>query len=199
MIPHFDERGFLPPAEYSALLRSFVGDRVRVVAGDITKQKVDALVNAANSSLRGGGGVDGAIHEAGGPEILAACEELRRTSFPTGLPTGAAVLTTGGRLTARFVIHTVGPIKGIQPDRDAELLGLCYRNSLGLAVQQGLCSVAIPAISTGIYGYPQDQAAEVASRTILEFLQTDESLREIRLVFYTQAAAEVFLRHQVFS
>src|SRR5215470_8404561 len=117
------------------MAQSFLGDRVVVVIGDITRQDVDAIVNAANSTLLGGGGVDGAIHAAGGPEILKECREIRRTTYPQGLPTGEAVITTGGNLPARYVIHTVGPIYGREPQRESELLAACYRNSLLLAVQ----------------------------------------------------------------
>ena len=180
------------------IIQSFLDGRVLILVGDITKQRVDAIVNAANSTLRGGGGVDGAIHEAGGPEILAACEELRRTRYPQGLPTGEAVITTGGRLPARYVIHTVGPIKGVHGARDAELLATCYRHSLTLAVQHGLRSVAFPAISTGVYGYPRDEAAAIASQEIANFLAHDIALLEVRLVFFSQRDAAAFLQSQVF-
>jgi len=182
----------------SEIFQTFLDGRVLILVGDISKQRVDAIVNAANSTLRGGGGVDGAIHEAGGPEILAACEQLRRTRYPQGLPTGEAVITTGGRLLAPYVIHTVGPIKGVHGARDAELLAACYRQSLMLAVQHGLRSVAFPAISTGVYGYPRDEAAAIASQEIAAFLAQDTSLREVRLVFFTQCDAALFLQSQVF-
>src|SRR5437667_1546934 len=178
---------------------SFLDGRVRVVVGDITKQDTEAIVNAANSSLLGGGGVDGAIHRAGGPEILAECREIRRTRFPEGLPTGEAVVTTVGKLRALYVIHTVGPIYGEHGGREAELLANCYHNSLTLAVEKNLTSVAFPAISTGIYGYPLAEAAEVASRTIENFLSTDRQLKEVRLVFFKPRDAEVFLMNQTFS
>src|SRR5438309_12103675 len=152
--------------------RSFIEGRVSVVVGDITKQDVEAIVNAGNSALLGGGGGDGAIHRAGGPAILEECREIRRTRFPEGLPTGEAVITTGGKLAALYVIHTVGPIYGEHRGREAELLANCYHNSLTLAVEKNLTSVAFPAISTGIYGYPLAEAAEVASRTIENFLST---------------------------
>src|SRR3984893_14959794 len=134
--------------------QSFASGRVRVMVGDITQQRVDAIVNAANSTLLGGGGVDGAIHAKGGPKILEACRDIRRTRFPGGLPIGEAVLTTGGPLRARHVIHTVGPITGIGKEPDASMLAACYRNSLALAGEHGLRSIAFPAISTGAYGYP---------------------------------------------
>jgi O-acetyl-ADP-ribose deacetylase (regulator of RNase III) len=185
--------------EMSATDKTFLDGRVQVVVGDITKQDVEAIVNAANSSLLGGGGVDGAIHRAGGPEILEECREIRRTRFPEGLPTGEAVITTGGKLSALYVIHTVGPIFGEHRGKEAELLANCYHNSLTLAVEKNLTSVAFPAISTGVYGYPLDQAAEVSSRTIENFLATDRQLKEVRLVFFQSRDAEVFLRDQKFS
>ena len=183
----------------SAADKSFLDGRVHVVVGDITKQDVEAIVNAANSSLLGGGGVDGAIHRAGGPEILAECREIRRTRFPEGLPTGEAVITTGGKLPALYVIHTVGPIYGEHRGKEAELLADCYHNSLTLAVEKNLASVAFPAISTGVYGYPPEEAAEVSSRTIENFLATDRQLNEVRLVFFQPRDAEVFLAYQKFS
>src|ERR1700682_822359 len=183
----------------SATNKSFLAGRVQVVVGDITKQDVEAIVNAANSSLLGDGGVDGAIHRAGGPEILAECREIRRTRFPQGLPTGEAVITTGGKLTALYVIHTVGPIFGQHHGKEAELLANCYHNSLTLAVEKNLTSVAFPAISTGVYGYPPDKAAEISSKTIENFLATDRQLKEVRLVFFQARDAEVFLVHQKFS
>jgi O-acetyl-ADP-ribose deacetylase (regulator of RNase III) len=178
---------------------SFLNGRVTVVVGDITKQDTDAIVNAANASLLGGGGVDGAIHRAGGDEILEECREIRRTRFPTGLPTGEAVITTGGKLPALYVIHTVGPIYGEYGGKEAELLANCYHNSLTLAVEKNLSSIAFPAISTGVFGYPQNEAAAVASRTIENFLATDHQLTDVRLVFFRERDAEVFLANQKFS
>lgn len=183
----------------SELEQSFLDGRVHVVVGDITKQDVDAIVNAANSSLLGGGGVDGAIHRAGGPEILEACREIRRTRFPEGLPTGEAVSTTAGKLPALYVIHTVGPIHGEHRGREAELLANCYHNSLTLIVEHNLASCAFPAISTGVYEYPREEAAEVSSKTIENFLSTDRQLKEVRLVFFQAGDAEVFVQHQRFS
>ncbi|HEX7173995.1 MAG TPA: O-acetyl-ADP-ribose deacetylase [Pyrinomonadaceae bacterium] len=177
----------------------FLGGRVKSITGDITVQEVDAIVNAANSTLLGGGGVDGAIHRAGGPAILEECREIRRTRWPSGLPAGEAVITTAGRLPARHVIHTVGPVWGSEDGREAELLAACYRNSLALARARGLDSIAFPAISTGAFGYPTDEAAAVASKTIEEFLSENESPREVRLVFFSPAGAEDFLKHQKFS
>ena len=183
--------------EPSELTSMFLNGRVAVQVGDITTQDVDAIVNAANSSLLGGGGVDGAIHAAGGPEILAACREIRRTRLRDGLPAGEAVITAGGRLRARFVIHTVGPVYG--RDRSAHLLASCYRSSLVLAREHGLRSVAFPAISTGAFGYPPEEAAVIASSAVEGFLAGDPSVREVRFVFFTPRAAAVFLRHHRFS
>lgn len=179
-------------------MQSFLDGRVVLLLGDITLEETDAIVNAANSSLTGGGGVDGAIHRVGGAEISEACREIRRVEWPEGLPTGEAVLTTGGRLPARYVIHTVGPIYGQQRGREAELLAACYRNSLALATRHALASVAFPAISTGIYGYPAEEAARVSSASIKEFLASDETLREVRLVFFSERGAELFLKNQEF-
>jgi O-acetyl-ADP-ribose deacetylase (regulator of RNase III) len=177
-----------------------MGGRVTALAGDLTRQEVDALVNAANSTLLGGGGVDGAIHRAGGARILEECREIRRTKFPDGLPPGEAVMTGGGLLAARSVIHTVGPIYGRHDGLEAELLASCYRNSLALAAAHGLASIAFPAISTGAYGYPRAEAAEVSSTAIAGFLKSAEtSLREVRLVFFQQSDLRVFLNNHVFD
>ena len=176
----------------------FLDGRLTVVVGDITKQDVEAIVNAANSSLLGGG-VDGAIHRAGGPKILEECREIRRTRFPQGLPTGEAVVTTAGNLQALYIIHTVGPIYGEQGGREAELLANCYYNSLALAVEKNVTSVAFPSIATGIYHYPRDEAAQVSSRTIEKFLANDLQLKEVRLVFFQPHDAEIFLENEKFS
>jgi O-acetyl-ADP-ribose deacetylase (regulator of RNase III) len=138
-----------------------VGPRIEVVEGDITEQAVDAIVNAANRSLLGGGGVDGAIHRRGGPEIVQECRRLRATAWPEGLPTGLAVATTAGALPARWVIHTVGPIYGADPDPPGSLAS-CYVESLHVADELGARTVSFPAISTGAYGYPLEEAAPIA-------------------------------------
>ena len=177
----------------------FLNGRIRVVVGDITRQSVDAIVNAANSSLLGGAGVDGAIHRAGGASILEECRELRRTRLPEGLPTGEAVLTTAGLLPARRVIHTVGPVWGQHGGREAELLAACYRSSLSLAVEHALVSVAFPAISTGAYGYPRDEAAQVSSQALRDFLSADERIEHVRLVFFSPNDAELFLSNHRFK
>ena len=186
-------------ADQKQIANEFLDGRVRVVVGDITKQETDEIVNAANSSLLGGGGVDGAIHRAGGPKILEECREIRRTRFPEGLPSGEAVITTGGKLPALYVIHTVGPIYGNQEGREAELLADCYHNSLTLAVEKNLASVAFPSISTGVYGYPRAEAAEISSRTIENFLSKDRQLSEVRLVFFGAEDAQTFLENQKFN
>lgn len=180
-------------------LRRFLDGRVVVRAGDITKEDSEAIVNAANSSLMGGGGVDGAIHRAGGAEILTECKEIRRTRYPDGLPTGESVMTAAGKMTAKHVIHTVGPVYGRGGIEKAEQLASCYLNSLKLAVEQGLKTVAFPAISTGVYGYPLDEAAKVSSQAIEEFLRTDSTIDEVRLVFFSRGDAEVFLKNQAFT
>ncbi|HVQ38276.1 MAG TPA: O-acetyl-ADP-ribose deacetylase [Pyrinomonadaceae bacterium] len=183
--------------------QTFLDSRLLVNVGDLTHQDVDSIVNAANSSLMGGGGVDGAIHRAGGPKILQACREIRRTLYPAGLPTGEAVITTGGNLLARHVIHTVGPVYGQNGGRDAELLAACYTNSLRLAARHSLTSIAFPAISTGVFGYPRHEAAGVASEAIQQFLHwhgdSKPALREVRLIFFGLADVEEFLRHHTFD
>ncbi len=180
-------------------LNTFLHGRVVVKIGDLTKEATDAIVNAANHTLLGGGGVDGAIHRAGGPEILAECKEIRRLQFPGGLPTGEAVITTAGRMPAKYVIHTVGPVYGNGGKDKAERLAACYTNSLALAVKKELKSIAFPAISTGIYGYPLAEAAHVASQVIERFLRRDSSLGEVRLVFFAPGDAEAFLKNHVFA
>jgi O-acetyl-ADP-ribose deacetylase (regulator of RNase III) len=177
----------------------FLGGRVVVAVADITRQEVEAIVNAANATLLGGGGVDGAIHRAGGPAILEACREVRRAQYPEGLPTGEAVITTAGNLPARHVIHTVGPIYGRHAGREAELLAGCYRKSLELAKAHSLKSIAFPAISTGAFGYPSSEAAAVSSQTIAEFLDRDKEIEEVRLIFFLPRHAASFLRHHKFK
>ncbi len=180
-------------------LKRFLSGRVVLKVGDITKEDAEAIVNAANGSLMGGGGVDGAIHRAGGPEILKECKEIRRIHYPEGLPTGEAVITTAGKMAAKHVIHTVGPVYGRGGKEKAEQLAACYRNSLALAATKGLKTVAFPAISTGVYGYPLEEAAQVSSRAIEKFLRSDSSVQEVRLVFFSRSDAEVFLKNQAFT
>ncbi|MFB7515736.1 O-acetyl-ADP-ribose deacetylase [Streptomyces sp. NPDC056144] len=165
--------------------------RIVLVRGDITEEATDAVVNAANSSLLGGGGVDGAIHRKGGPEILAACRKLRASHYGKGLPTGQAVATTAGRLPARWVIHTVGPvwIPEDVPARSA-LLASCYRESLRVADELGARTVAFPAISTGVYGWPMDDGARIAVETVRA--ARTASVEEVRFVLFDAAAYAVF-------
>jgi len=183
---------------FEMILDSFLNDRVVVKVGDITDEDVDAIVNAANSSLLGGSGVDGAIHRKAGPKLLAECREIRRSTYPNGLPTGEAVATSAGELEARYVIHTVGPIYGENNGKDAQLLANCYKNSLQLAADFELNTVAFPAISTGVYGYPLEDAAEVSSEAIRGFLANPSSISEIRLVFFSRQAADVFIGNHAF-
>jgi Predicted phosphatase homologous to the C-terminal domain of histone macroH2A1 len=183
----------------SSFLASFLENRVHILVGDITSQNVDAIVNAANSTLLGGGGVDGAIHRRGGPRILEECRILRSRQFPRGLRTGEAVITCAGNLPARRVIHTVGPICRGNAEPDASLLASCYRNSLALAAEYDLRSVAFPAISTGAYGYPREQAAPVVCSAIESFFRQPTRVAEVRLVFYDSTDAQIFLRHHTFA
>jgi|WetSurMetagenome_2_1015567.scaffolds.fasta_scaffold35612_3 O-acetyl-ADP-ribose deacetylase len=180
-------------------LASFLSGHVLVLVGDITAQDVDVIVNAANSTLLGGGGVDGAIHRKAGPRILEECREIRCTRYPDGLPTGEVVLTTGGLLLARYVIHTVGPIKRTGQEPDAPKLAACYRNALALAAKNNLRSIAFPAISTGVYGYPRHLAAPVVSKTIESALTAGTVVEQVRLVFYQPDDACVFLQNQCFT
>jgi O-acetyl-ADP-ribose deacetylase (regulator of RNase III) len=170
-----------------------VHERLTVKVGDITRESVDAVVNAANRSLLGGGGVDGAIHRAGGPEILQACREIRATSHPDGLPTGEAVITTAGRLPARFVIHTVGPIYGQHAGAEPRLLAACYEASIALAASRSLRTIAFPAISTGVYGYPKAEAARVGRDAVDRGLERFREIDEVRLVFFSDRDARIFL------
>ncbi|MEU9351069.1 O-acetyl-ADP-ribose deacetylase [Streptomyces griseoloalbus] len=161
---------------------------ITLVQGDITGQSADAIVNAANSSLLGGGGVDGAIHRRGGPEILAECRALRASQYGKGLPTGQAVATTAGRLDARWVIHTVGPVHSSGEDRSA-LLASCYRESLRVADELGARTVAFPALSTGVYGWPMDDGARIAVETVRG---ARTAVEEVRFVLFDDRAYEAF-------
>ena len=164
--------------------------RLSIVQGDITGQAPDAIVNAANPSLMGGGGVDGAIHRAGGPAILEECRQIRAERGR--LPTGEAVITTGGKLRARHVIHTVGPVWHGGTRGEADLLASAYRESLKLAVERGLKSISFPSISTGAYGYPVEPAARVALQTVIDFLSQDESLAEVVFVLFDSATHRIY-------
>jgi len=160
-------------------------NRVQVVEGDITKQRVDAIVNAANTTLLGGGGVDGAIHRAAGPELLEECRALG------GCPTGQAKITQGYKLPARWVIHTVGPVWRDGRHGEEELLSSCYRNSLALAEQKGARTIAFPSISTGAYGFPMDKAARIAATEIGKFLERRGSMEEVVLVCFGKRAFDI--------
>jgi O-acetyl-ADP-ribose deacetylase (regulator of RNase III) len=162
--------------------------RITLVQGDITEQAVDAVVNAANSSLLGGGGVDGAIHRRGGPEILEECRRLRATVYGRGLPTGAAVATTAGRLPARWVIHTVGPVYAQGEDR-SHLLASCYRKSMEVAHELRATSIAFPAVSTGVYGWPMADAARIAIDSVRS---TSTQVLDVRFVLFSPDAHAIF-------
>lgn len=158
--------------------------KIELIKGDITKIAVDAIVNAANSSLLGGGGVDGAIHRAGGPEILEECRKI--VARQGGCKTGEAVITTGGKLPSKFVIHTVGPVWNGGGEDKAEKLSNCYINSLQLAVMKGCKSIAFPNISTGVYGYPKFEAAQVAVQTVSKFLSKNDKIEKVIFVCFDE-------------
>jgi O-acetyl-ADP-ribose deacetylase (regulator of RNase III) len=166
--------------------------RIRLVQGDITSMETDAIVNAANSSLMGGGGVDGAIHRRGGPKILEECKKIRATTWPQGLPTGKAVITGAGNLKAKHVIHTVGPVWHGGNHGEPELLAQAYRNSLKLAASRRLKTIAFPSISTGAYRYPLEDAAKIAVKTVKEFIEKDDNLDEVVFVLFSENALKVY-------
>ncbi|VEI12967.1 O-acetyl-ADP-ribose deacetylase [Trueperella bialowiezensis] len=166
---------------------------IKIQPGDITQVEADAIVNAANSTLLGGGGVDGAIHRVGGPEILAATKELRATVLPDGLPAGQAVATTAGKLPARWVIHTVGPVYSTSEDR-SHILASAYRESLKVAADLGATTVAFPAISAGVYGWPMDDAARIAVETVTETLSESEMNITVIFVPFGERATAAFER-----
>lgn len=165
-------------------------ERIKLIQGDITRLKVDAIVNAANSSLMGGGGVDGAIHRAGGPAILEECREIVARQGRCG--TGNAVITSGGNLPARFIIHTVGPVWHDGNSNEDKLLENAYRNSLKLAVENGIETIAFPNISTGVYGFPKAKAAEIAIRTVQEFLEKSDRIKQVYFVCFDQENFELY-------
>lgn len=168
------------------------GNTLKLTVGDITKQETEAIVNAANGTLLGGGGVDGAIHRAAGPELLEECRKIRREQLNgEKLPTGKAVITKGYRLPASYVIHTVGPVWSGKEGKD-ELLADCYRNSLQLAADQGVHSISFPSISTGIYRFPIDRAAAVALSTIAEFLES-HAFGEVVMTLFSREDYEVYV------
>jgi O-acetyl-ADP-ribose deacetylase (regulator of RNase III) len=163
---------------------------IELVQGDITRQEVDAIVNAANSGLMGGGGVDGAIHRAGGPSILEECKAI--VARQGRCPTGGAVITGAGRLKARQVVHAVGPRYGRDRDKEAELLASAHRESLRLAAEVACESIAFPAISTGAYGYPLDEAAPIALRTVRDALANHSCIKRVRFVLFDDASLRAF-------
>jgi len=166
--------------------------KIFLVQGDITEQDADAIVNAANPSLMGGGGVDGAIHRKGGPKILEECKRIRATEWPDGLPTGKAVITSGGNLKARYVIHTVGPIWRGGNYGEPELLAEAYHNSLRLAVSKRLKTIAFPSISTGAYGYPVEEASRIALKAVKEFLEREDKIDKVVFVLFTEHDLEIY-------
>jgi O-acetyl-ADP-ribose deacetylase (regulator of RNase III) len=168
------------------------GTLLTLVQGDITQQDVDAIVNAANSSLLGGGGVDGAIHRAGGPAILEECKAIRARQG--GCPAGDAVITGGGKLKARHVIHTVGPVWHGGQQNEEEILARAYRSSLLLATENNIRTIAFPSISTGVYGFPIDRASEIAVSTVKEFVPLHPSIAEIRFVTFSRSDHDVYAR-----
>jgi O-acetyl-ADP-ribose deacetylase (regulator of RNase III) len=178
---------------------TFLQGWVTVGVGDITAQSVDVIVNAANSKLAGGGGVDGAIHKAGGPIILEECQKVLSMRYPEGLPTGESVATTAGNLHAKWVIHTVGPIFGRWAGHESELLRACYWNSLALARELGATCIAFPSISCGIYGFPRELAAEVVSQTLSSIQSSVPGIKEVRLIFFNDEDAFVFLDNEKFA
>lgn len=166
---------------------------VRVVRGDLTEMETDAIVNAANSSLMGDGGVDGAIHRKGGPRILEECKKIRATEWPEGLPTGKAVITSAGNLKAKRVIHTVGPVWRGGNRGEPELLAHAYQNSLRLAGSKGLRTIAFPSISTGAYGYPIEDASRVALKSVKAFLEKEDKLDEVVFVLFSERDLKIYV------
>jgi O-acetyl-ADP-ribose deacetylase (regulator of RNase III) len=186
-MPHYCDVALLFSAFANFVLMS---EKIFLIQGDITKQKVDAIVNAANSSLMGGGGVDGAIHRAGGPAILEDCRKI--IARQGSCKTGEAVITTAGNLPAKFVIHTVGPVWNNGNNNEAEKLANCYMNSLHLALENKLESIAFPNISTGIYGYPKKEAATIAIKTVSDLLQQNPSLPKVHFVCFDEENYSIY-------
>ena len=170
----------------------FLEGRIVALSADITTLKVDAIVNAANASLLGGGGVDGAIHAAGGEAIIEACRDVRRHRYPEGLPVGKAVVTTAGDLPAEFVIHTVGPVWRGGGNNEASLLREAYSSSLRLATETGISSIAFPAISTGVYGYPKEKASRIMFEVVRGYLEEHALPRTVHLIFFSDRDLDLF-------
>jgi O-acetyl-ADP-ribose deacetylase (regulator of RNase III) len=175
-------------------MHTFLDGRLIAKTGDITKEQVDAVVNAANSTLLGGGGVDGAIHSAGGHEILEECKKIRQSHYPEGLPAGEAVLTGAGRLPADYVIHTVGPVWHGGEQNEDTVLSDAYRNSLTIAAEHSLQTVAFPALSTGIYHFPRERAAGIAFSAIRSHFEKHKLPEKVFLVFFSQSDLNVFIQ-----
>ena len=169
-----------------------LNNRIELLLGDVTTLKVDVIVNAANSSLMGGGGVDGAIHRAGGAAILAECREIREKSYPHGLPTGEAVITTAGNLHCSKVIHTVGPVFSTDTKEVRQQLAAAYHNSLIIARDRKVKTIAFPAISTGVYAFPRDIAAGIAYSTVASFLKESQYPKKVIFIFFKQADLDIF-------
>jgi len=168
--------------------------KIKLIQGDITDMDTDAIVNAANPTLMGGGGVDGAIHRRGGPKILEECKRIRATEWPNGLPTGKAVITSGGNLKAKYVIHTVGPVWSGGNNSEPELLAEAYSNSLKVAVSKELKTIAFPSISTGAYGYPIEKAGRIAISTVKGFLEKDDKLDMVVFVLFAEHDLKIYIR-----
>lgn len=179
-------------------LANYLDGKIAVVTGDITAETSDAIVNAANKSLLGGGGVDGVIHRTGGPAITDECRALRSTLYPDGLPTGEVVITTAGSLPAKHVIHTVGPVYGSEAGSEDALLKACYRNCIRLAEAHELKSISFPSISTGAFGFPKPRAAVLSTEAVAAELETSVFVVSVRLVFFSEADAEVFISNSGF-
>lgn len=174
-------------------MQKFLNGKVIVKVGDLTTETTDAIVNAANSSLLGGGGVDGAIHRVGGSAILDACRKIRKSQYSQGLPTGEAVATTAGNLSARYVIHTVGPIWHGGNSKEEKLLANCYRNSLKLADSMELQSIAFPSISCGVYGFPREKAAGIVAKVLRDEIPNLKHIALVYLVFFARSDYDVFI------
>ena len=176
------------------MVQEFLDGKIIVKTGDITKEKTDIIVNAANSSLLGGGGVDGAIHRAGGPSILEECKTIRETEYKEGLPTGEAVATAAGDLPAKWVVHTVGPIWGGGDRNEEALLSNCYSRSLEVACELGASAIAFPAISTGVYRFPKEKAASIAFSTVKRAVENREDIA-VTFVFFSESDMKIFLEN----
>lgn len=174
-------------------MREYLDGRIVAQTGDITIMNVDAIVNAANASLLGGGGVDGAIHAAGGSAIIEACRDIRRHRYPEGLPVGKAVVTTAGDLPSQYVIHTVGPVWRGGSSNEASMLQEAYTNSMTLATETGISSIAFPAISTGVYGYPKERAARIMLEVVNRYLTEHALPRTVYLVFFSNRDLDLFV------